>query len=195
MSAPEVYSLIRGDLDLVEEDLAGLLRSDLGIVDAVGRYLSGAGGKRIRPALLLLAARLCGGAEGAAPTVRMAAVMEMLHAATLVHESRHGDGYHHNENFCDDGYDCDPTLGSCYGTEAIYRLMLIKGSYGLMAGDKPAMTNWDVFTLGFSSCSSMLANLEPGRLPPELAAYLATEQCSFSTRDILESLGLENAFD
>ncbi len=86
LSAPEVYSLIRRDLELVEADLAGLLRSDLGIVDAVGRYLSEGGGKRIRPALLLLAGRLCGGAEGARPTIRMAAVMEMLHAATLVHD-------------------------------------------------------------------------------------------------------------
>jgi octaprenyl-diphosphate synthase len=86
MSAPEVYSLIAGDLGVVEEDLAGLLSSDLGIVDAIGRYLREGGGKRIRPALVLLAARLCGGAEGAPAVVRMAAVMEMLHAATLVHD-------------------------------------------------------------------------------------------------------------
>lgn len=86
MSAPEVYSLIQDDLVLVETDLASLLSSDLGIVDAIGRYLREGGGKRIRPALLTLAARLCGGAEGAVPIVRMAAVMEMLHAATLVHD-------------------------------------------------------------------------------------------------------------
>lgn len=86
LSAPEVYSLIRRDLEHVEADLAGLLRSDLGLVDAVGRYLSEGGGKRIRPALLLLAARLCGGEEGSRNIIRMAAVMEMLHAATLVHD-------------------------------------------------------------------------------------------------------------
>lgn len=87
MSAPEVYTLIQEDLTLVEKELGTLLSSDLGIIDAIGRYLREGGGKRIRPALVLLAARLCGGAGpiGAA-TLRMAAVMEMLHAATLVHD-------------------------------------------------------------------------------------------------------------
>jgi octaprenyl-diphosphate synthase len=87
MSAPDVYALVRDDLRLVVADLAGLLRSDLGIVDAIGRYLWEGGGKRIRPAVVLLAARLCGGAGPLDPRViRMAAVMEMLHAATLVHD-------------------------------------------------------------------------------------------------------------
>jgi octaprenyl-diphosphate synthase len=86
MSAPEVYSLIQEDLVLVEQDLASLLSSELGIVDAIGRYLREGGGKRIRPALVLLAARLCGATEGEPTVVRMAAVMEMLHAATLVHD-------------------------------------------------------------------------------------------------------------
>ena len=87
MSAPEVHTLIRDDLAVVEQELASLLRSDLGIVDAIGRYLWEGGGKRIRPALVLLAARLCGAGESAPPpAVRMAAVMEMLHAATLVHD-------------------------------------------------------------------------------------------------------------
>jgi octaprenyl-diphosphate synthase len=87
MSAVEVYSLITGDLDLVVKDLAKLLSSELGIVDAIGKYLLDGGGKRIRPALLLLAARLCAGDGPIDPkVVRMAAVMEMLHAATLVHD-------------------------------------------------------------------------------------------------------------
>jgi len=88
LSAPEVYSLIRDELVLVEKDLATLLASDLGIIAAIGRYLWEGGGKRIRPALLLLAARLCAGPDGelSPGTIRMAAVMEMLHAATLVHD-------------------------------------------------------------------------------------------------------------
>ena len=86
MSAPEVYTLIQDDLVLVEKDLASLLSSDLGIVDAIGRYLREGGGKRIRPALLLLAGRLCGGGAGTVSMIRMAAVMGMLHAATLVHD-------------------------------------------------------------------------------------------------------------
>jgi octaprenyl-diphosphate synthase len=87
MSAPDVYGLVRDDLALVEKDLGELLRSELGIVDAIGRYLWEGGGKRIRPAVVLLAARLCGGEGPLDPSaIRMAAVMEMLHAATLVHD-------------------------------------------------------------------------------------------------------------
>lgn len=88
-SAPQFFSLIRDDLARVEADLGSLLASDLGIVDAIGRHLHEAGGKRIRPALLVLAARTCGGGasgELALSVVRMAAVMEMLHTATLVHD-------------------------------------------------------------------------------------------------------------
>jgi len=89
LTAPQVFSLIRPDLVRVEMDLATLLASELGIVDAVGRYLLEAGGKRIRPALVLLAARTCVGdasVELPVSVIRMAAVMEMLHAATLVHD-------------------------------------------------------------------------------------------------------------
>jgi octaprenyl-diphosphate synthase len=55
----------------------------------VGRYLRESGGKRIRPALLLLAARACRPEVGSplpASVRRMGAVMEMLHTATLVHD-------------------------------------------------------------------------------------------------------------
>lgn len=88
MTAPEVFSLVRGDLNLVEQDLASLLSSDLGIIDVIGRYLYEGGGKRIRPSLLLLAARICAGKDNALSkaAIRMAAVMEMLHTATLVHD-------------------------------------------------------------------------------------------------------------
>ena len=89
LSAPQVFSLIRDDLARVEHDLGSLLASDLGIVDAIGRHLLEAGGKRIRPALVLLAARTCvadAAIELPHAVIRMAAVMEMLHAATLVHD-------------------------------------------------------------------------------------------------------------
>lgn len=89
LSAPQVFSLIRDDLAKVEQDLGSLLASDLGIVDAIGRHLHEAGGKRIRPALVLLAARTCVGDPGIElphAVIRMAAVMEMLHSATLVHD-------------------------------------------------------------------------------------------------------------
>jgi octaprenyl-diphosphate synthase len=50
----------------------------------MGEYIAGAGGKRLRPILLLLAARLAG-ARGERP-VRLACVVELLHTATLIHD-------------------------------------------------------------------------------------------------------------
>src|SRR5262245_41153359 len=50
----------------------------------MGGYIAGAGGKRLRPILLLLAARLAG-ARGERP-VRLACVVELLHTATLIHD-------------------------------------------------------------------------------------------------------------
>src|SRR5439155_829984 len=55
------------------------------LVSSIARYLHDGGGKRVRPALVLLASRLVSG-EASPSAVRMAAVMEMLHTATLVHD-------------------------------------------------------------------------------------------------------------
>ena len=56
-----------------------------GAVTAIGQYLQSGGGKRLRPALLLLSAKLVG--RAAAPAaIQLGAVVEMIHAATLVHD-------------------------------------------------------------------------------------------------------------
>lgn len=85
MSPEEIFSLVRRELELVEQEFEGQISDAPGVVASIGRYLREGGGKRIRPALLLLASKLvCGEARPAA--IRMAAVMEMLHTATLVHD-------------------------------------------------------------------------------------------------------------
>jgi octaprenyl-diphosphate synthase len=86
LTASEVFSLVREDLALVETDLASLLASEVGPIDEMGRYLREGGGKRIRPALLIVSARACAGRGELPGATRMAAVMEMLHTATLVHD-------------------------------------------------------------------------------------------------------------
>jgi octaprenyl-diphosphate synthase len=53
-------------------------------VTTIGKYLQQSGGKRLRPALLLLCARFSGG--GGKSAIQLGAVVEMLHAATLVHD-------------------------------------------------------------------------------------------------------------
>lgn len=84
-TAEEVFGLIRHDLAAVEEELERQARSSVQIVTHLGRYLRQAGGKRLRPALLLLSAKVFG-EETSHNVIRMAAVMEMLHTATLVHD-------------------------------------------------------------------------------------------------------------
>src|SRR5215469_11070114 len=84
LTAAEIFDLVREDLRGVEKaiDLESVASVDA--VTTIGRYLQQSGGKRLRPALLLLCARFAGGAGKSA--VQLGAVVEMLHAATLVHD-------------------------------------------------------------------------------------------------------------
>jgi octaprenyl-diphosphate synthase len=79
------YDLIADKLARVEEELLLHFRSPIPTVDRIGSYLAQGGGKRIRPALLLLSARLLGYEKGERD-VRYAAVIEFIHTATLVHD-------------------------------------------------------------------------------------------------------------
>jgi len=79
------YDLIASKLAEVERELVRLCDSPVTTISKIGDYLRSGGGKRIRPALLLLSAKLLGYEEGFAD-VRYAAVVEFIHAATLVHD-------------------------------------------------------------------------------------------------------------
>ena len=79
------YDLIADKLARVEEELLLHFHSPIPTVDRIGSYLAQGGGKRIRPALLLLSARLLGYEKGERD-VRYAAVIEFIHTATLVHD-------------------------------------------------------------------------------------------------------------
>ena len=84
--ARNAFVLIADEMQLVEKELARRLSSQIQIVDFLGEYIRSAGGKRIRPALLMLSNRSLGGDASSENVIRMAAVMEMLHTATLVHD-------------------------------------------------------------------------------------------------------------
>jgi octaprenyl-diphosphate synthase len=55
-------------------------------VTAIGQYLQSAGGKRLRPAMVLLASKAVGSGNGTSSAIQLGAVVEMIHAATLVHD-------------------------------------------------------------------------------------------------------------
>lgn len=79
-----LFEPIRGDLIKVEEAYAEHLQSRVDLIPRIGRYIQAGGGKRVRPAVLLMAARLCGYAGERA--ILHAAVVEFIHTATLVHD-------------------------------------------------------------------------------------------------------------
>jgi octaprenyl-diphosphate synthase len=80
----DVVRLIEEDLARVEALFAEQLQSQIALVGEMGRYVRDGGGKRIRPALLLLAARLCG--HRSEREVLLGAVVEFIHTATLLHD-------------------------------------------------------------------------------------------------------------
>jgi octaprenyl-diphosphate synthase len=83
-TAWELLELVREDLQLVEREIGLQSVASVDAITAIGRYLHSSGGKRLRPALLLLSSKLFG--NGAESAIRLAAVVEMIHAATLVHD-------------------------------------------------------------------------------------------------------------
>jgi octaprenyl-diphosphate synthase len=82
--AKGIFDLVRDDLGLVEQEIAAQNIAAIQPVSEISSYLREGGGKRMRPALLLLAA----GAAGyrGASAIRLGAVVELIHSATLVHD-------------------------------------------------------------------------------------------------------------
>jgi len=79
-----VFRHLRGDLRRVERALLSNLKSPVSLIPIVGKHITLSGGKRFRPAVLLLSAEACG-YTGPRRTV-MAVVTEYMHAATLLHD-------------------------------------------------------------------------------------------------------------
>ena len=84
MTAKEIFDLVREDLVKVEQELALQNGSAFEPVAEIARYLLGGGGKRLRPALLLLSAGYAGYRGRSA--IRLGAVVELIHSATLIHD-------------------------------------------------------------------------------------------------------------
>jgi octaprenyl-diphosphate synthase len=84
LSLNELYRGIQPDLDDVESRLREISRSSNPLIAEVNRYLFQKGGKRIRPALLILSARMCGYKGG--DHVFWSALVEIIHTASLIHD-------------------------------------------------------------------------------------------------------------
>lgn len=80
----EIMDLVRDDLKRVEQEIRLESVGSVSAITAISNHMQAAGGKRLRPILLLLSTRLTGDISDEA--IRLAAVMEMIHTATLVHD-------------------------------------------------------------------------------------------------------------
>ncbi len=86
VTAKRIFSLIKPEMALIEAEFERQASSNIQVINYLGDYLRASGGKRVRPALLVLANYATGGAASGENAIRMATVMEMLHTATLVHD-------------------------------------------------------------------------------------------------------------
>jgi octaprenyl-diphosphate synthase len=84
LNPQEIYRLIESGMVQVEEELARQSNPGIQLIDNIGRYICNSGGKRVRPAVLLLGAKMCGYEGPIGP--RLGAVIELIHSATLVHD-------------------------------------------------------------------------------------------------------------
>lgn len=84
MELDSIRALVRDDMAAVDALILERLQSDVVLVNSVGHYIVNSGGKRLRPLLVLLAAGACGYADSR--HVDLAAVIEFIHTATLLHD-------------------------------------------------------------------------------------------------------------
>ena len=84
ITSKEIFELLREDLAAIEREFGRDTVSDVHAITDIGEHLRAGGGKRIRPALLLLAAKMFDYQGRGA--IRLGAVVEIIHTATLVHD-------------------------------------------------------------------------------------------------------------
>ena len=78
------HKTVADDFQAVNETIIAQLHSDIDDVENIGHYIIDAGGKRLRPLLVLLAAKSLG--YDGSDHVNLAAIIEFIHTATLLHD-------------------------------------------------------------------------------------------------------------
>ncbi|MBA2605476.1 MAG: polyprenyl synthetase family protein [Acidobacteriota bacterium] len=86
LAARKIFSLVSSEMALVEAEFERQASSNIQVIHYLGDYLRASGGKRVRPALLILSNYASGYDASTKNVIRLATVMEMLHTATLVHD-------------------------------------------------------------------------------------------------------------
>jgi len=83
-SVDSLLDVVREDMDSVEKMLISSSSSEVNILENICRHILNSGGKRLRPLMLLLAAKTCGYTGN--KNINLACVIEYIHTATLLHD-------------------------------------------------------------------------------------------------------------
>jgi len=121
-----ITDLVGNELAQVEDEFKKNLKSEVLLISKIGEHLLLSGGKRFRPTILLLSAKLCGG-EGSRQ-IQLASVIEFIHTATLLHDDVVDDAELRRGN---------ASANSIWGSEASVLVgdFLLSKSFFLMVDD------------------------------------------------------------
>jgi octaprenyl-diphosphate synthase len=166
------FALIKDDLEKVDQEFRRNLKSHATIISAIGEHLLLSGGKRLRPILLLLSAKLCG--YQGDRHICMASLVEFIHTATLLHddvvdraELRRGNA----------------SANSIWGNEA----SVLVGDYLFTKSFSLAVENgnWEIFRT-LSRATTLMAE-------GELEELIRTDDLSLTEEDYLSIINRKTA--
>ena len=84
MDIPAIHGLVADDMKAVNDVILRRLHSDVALINQIGAYIVNSGGKRLRPMIVLLAAKAAG--YRGDRHIDLAAIVEFIHTATLLHD-------------------------------------------------------------------------------------------------------------
>ena len=147
MTFDEIHGLIREDMKKVEDALCTNFQSDAVLIPTISSYLNGAGGKRLRPMLLVLSSKISGYSSGDRH-IRNSCIVELVHAATLLHDDVVDEAFIRRGN---------PSVNRKWGNEASVLVgdFLFSKSFSLLASEDDSK-----ITRSLSSASRELAEGE-----------------------------------
>lgn len=135
MKRPDPEAALKTLLDLVADDMVAVnavilerMQSPVALIPELAKYLIAAGGKRLRPVLTIAAAKMCGDAESVVRARKLAASVEFIHTATLLHDDVVDESQLRRGN---------PSANAVFGNEASVLVgdFLFSRSFQLMTED------------------------------------------------------------
>lgn len=147
VSLTDLRAPIEAELDQFDRFFKDAMRSKVGLIDLIARYIIRQKGKKVRPLLVLLSAKICGDINTS--SYRAATLVEILHTATLVH---------------DDVVDDADTRRGLASINAVWKnkVAVLMGDYLLSRGLLLSLENKDYFFL--HSTSNAVKRMSEGEL-------------------------------